>query len=393
MDKAILHKAVYHILRGAVKPYLWLKYRFKTDTLPRIEEPYLLLSNHTTEEDMFFTIAASKEPMYFVCGEHLLRNKLYGKPLRVLADPVPIPKGGAAVHAVREIINRIRSGHNICMFPEGKRSFHGETIPSPVSLGKLVKTAGCALVTYRVQGGYFTYPRWARNHHRKGHVEGKVIGVYSSARLREMSAQEITEIINRDTYENAYETQRLNRWPYKGKDLAMGMEHVLFICPRCRAMDSIQTEGDSFFCSACGMRGVYDTYGFLKGDDLPFDNVLSWMRWIEPEFDSFVLRHDPAVPLFTEENVLLYRMLDDYRNEDIETARLRVYRDRMALGTSGNVFLFEEIPYLSILFGNILLFTYRGNYYGLTGDTFHAWKCGRLWHLVKGDTNDKTKEM
>ena len=253
--------------------------------------------------------------------------------------------------------------------------------------------AGCALVTYRIHGGYFTYPRWARNHHRKGHVEGKVVGVYNSSQLNEMSAQEITEIINRDTYENAYETQRIKRWIYKGKDRAKGMEYVLFICPRCRTMDSVQTDGERFFCSACGMSGVYDEYGFLKGNYLPFDNVLSWMRWIEPEFDSFVLQHDATDSLFTEENVRLYRMLDDYRNEDIETASLRVFKDRMILGTSGNEFLFDEIQYLSILFGNILLFTYHGNYYGLTGDTFRAWKCGRLWHLVKGDANDKTKEM
>lgn len=46
-----------------------------------------------------------------------------------------------------------------------------------------------------------------------------------------------------------------------------------------------------------------------------------------------------------------------------------------------------------ILFGNILLFTYDDVYYGLTGETFHAWKAGRLWHLVKGDADDRTKEL
>ena len=393
MDKTTLHKVIYQILISVVRPYIWFKYRFKTDKLPQIDEPYILLSNHTTEEDMFFTGAASRHHMYFVCGEHLLRNKHYGRLLRTLADPVPLPKGGASLNAVREIVKRIRSGHNICMFPEGKRSFHGETIPSPDSLGKLVKMAGCALVTYRIFGGYFTYPRWARSHHRKGHVEGKVIGIYSSSQLKAMSAHEIAKVINRDTYENAYETQRQKHWIYKGKDRAKGMEHVLFICPCCKTMDFIQTEGNRFFCTACGMNGIYDEYGFLKGNDLPFDNVHSWMRWIETEFDSFVLEHNSDKPLFTEENILLYRMLDDYQNKDIETAALQVFRDRMILGSSGNEFLFDEIPYLSILYGNILLFTYQGNYYGLTGEAFRAWKCARLWHLFKGDVNDKTKEI
>ena len=393
MDKTILHKNIYQILRGVLRPYLWVKYRFKTDNVPKIDEPYILLSNHTTEEDMFFTGVASRQHMYFVCGEHLLRNKLYGRLLRTLADPLPVPKGGTAINSVREIMKRTKDGHNICMFPEGKRSFHGETIPSPVSLGKLVKMTGCALVTYRIEGGYFTYPRWARGHHRKGHVEGNVVGVYSSSQIKGMSASEITEIINRDTYENAYETQRIKRLTYKGKDLAKGMEHVLFICPRCRTMDSIQTKGDRFFCSECGMNGIYDEYGFLKGDDLPFDDVHSWMRWIEPEYDTFVIKHEADEILFTEEDVLLYQMLDDYQNKDIERGTLKVSRDRMVFGSSGKEFIFDEIPYLSILYGNILLFTYNGNYYGLTGDAFRAWKCARLWHLVKGDVNDRTKEM
>ncbi|MCR5336373.1 MAG: 1-acyl-sn-glycerol-3-phosphate acyltransferase [Synergistes sp.] len=401
MKKIILHKAVYSIIRAIVRPYIRHKYRFTTDMIPDLKEPYLMLSNHTTEEDMLFTGTAGRKHMYFVCGEHLLRNRVYGKPLRILADPIAVPKGGATLSAVKEILNRLKAGFNVCMFPEGKRSFHGETIPSPESLGKLVKMAGCALVTYRIRGGYFTYPRWARDNHRKGHAEGKVVGIYSPDQLKEMTAKEITDIINRDTYENAYETQRREQWIYTGKNRAEGLEKVLFICPSCGGMDTISTDGDAFSCT-CGLRGVYDDYGFLKGEKLPFDNVLSWMRWIEPEYDRFVSRHGEDDLLFTEQDVLLYQMLDNYQNESILTGTLHVFNNRMTVEGTGSSedktepgyeFCFRDISALSILYGNILLFTYKGKYYGLTGDSFRAWKCGRLWHLTKGDTDDRTKEM
>ena len=387
----ILHKIIYHIVRAYGFVSMKQKYGFKTDRVPRMKEPFILLSNHTTEDDMLFTGLASRKHMYFVCGEHLLRNRVYGKMLKNLVDPIPIPKGGASLQAVKEIIKRSREGYNICMFPEGKRSYHGETIPSPVSLGKLVKKTGAALVTYRICGGYFTYPRWARDHHRKGHAEGQVVGVYSSAELSRMTAEEITDIINRDTYENAYESQRKLKWRYKGKDMAKGMEHVLFICPRCGRMDTIETSGDDFSCRACGLHGTYDEYGFLKGEELPFDNVLSWMRYIETAFDGYVQENAENPVLFTEENVLLYRMLEGYKNEDVLTDTLTVSAKGMAIGEYA--FSFAEITELSILYGNILLFTFKGNYYGLTGETFRAWKCGRLWHLEKGDTGDRTKEM
>ncbi len=389
----LVHRLVYHLARFFVRPMVWYKYRFKTDHVPRMKEPFLLISNHTTEDDMLFTGLASFQQTYFVCGEHLLRNKVYGKALRILQDPIPLQKGGNSLSAVREILSRLKQGCNICLFPEGKRSFHGETIPASAALGKLVKRAGCALVTYRIRGGYFTYPRWARGHLRNGHVEGKVMGVYSSAQLKEMTASQITDLINRDTYENAYVTQREKRWRYTGKNKALGMEKLLFICPVCHRIDSLVTKGDSFSC-VCGLKGIYDDYGFLEGDDLPFDNIYDWMRWTEKEFDQYVEAHsreDPEKPLFTEQNVLLYQMLDGYKNQDILTAPLEIYKDKLVIKQS--VFPLHEISFLSILFGNILLFTYDGTYYGMTGESFHAWKCARLWHLVKGDTNDKTKEI
>ncbi|MCR5594396.1 MAG: 1-acyl-sn-glycerol-3-phosphate acyltransferase [Lachnospiraceae bacterium] len=393
-----LHKIIYTIAVFVIKPAMKIKYGFKTDKVPDIKEPFILLSNHTTEDDMCFTAMAVRGHMYFVCGEHLLRNKLYGKLLRILIDPIPVPKGGASLEAVRSIYKRLKAGDNICMFPEGKRSFHGETIPSSVALGKLVKSAGCALVTYRIQGGYFTYPRWARKHHRKGHIEGHVVGVYGSNELSGMSAKEITDVINRDTYENAYETQRIKMWKYRGDNKAVGMEHILFICPKCKKMDTIRSDGDFFFCSDCGMNGKYNEYGFLEGKELLFDNVLSWMRWIEPEFDKYAEGFKDGELMYTEEGVLLYHMRDGYRNEDILTDTLKVYKDRMEIGTKDNgeaagVFSYDDISSLSILYGNILLFTHNGVYYGLTGDRFRAWKCARLWHLIKGDTSDPSREI
>ena len=352
-----------------------------------------MLSNHTTEVDMLFVGTACRQHMYFVCGEHLLRNKTYGSLLRRLADPIPIPKGSASLKAIREILNRIKEGQNVMMFPEGKRSFHGETIPASTATGALVKKAGCALVTYRIRGGYFTYPRWARGHLRSGHIEGKVMGIYSSAELSAMNPREITDLINRDLYENAYAVQREKMWPYKGKNLAVGMEHYLFICPVCGSYDTIRTEEDDFECTRCGLKGHYNEYGFLEGDGLPFDNVLDWGRWIEQRFDSDIAakREEPDILLFTEKSVRLYQMLDNYENQDILTGDLRIFRDRLEIGTF--VFPYREISALSMLYGNILLFTHNGTYYGMTSDIFRAWKCGRLWHLYKGHTGDPSREL
>ena len=57
------------------------KYRFRTDRVPQMNEPFLMLANHATESDHFMAACAAQTPMTFVCGEHLLRGK-HGKQLK-----------------------------------------------------------------------------------------------------------------------------------------------------------------------------------------------------------------------------------------------------------------------------------------------------------------------
>ena len=391
MNQSTFYAILYGVIRLLLWPFLKCRYGFRTDRVPKTNESFLLVSNHTTEDDMLFVMAACPKPVYFVCGEHLLRNPRYGRLLRRLLNPVPVPKGGSTLPAVRRMLKRLTAGERLCLFYEGKRSYHGETIPAPETLGALVKKAGCGLVTYHITGGYFTYPRWARGNRRRGHTEGHVAGVYSAARLRDLSAAEITALINRDTYENAYRTQRDRQWVYKGRRLAEGLESVLFLCPRCGAEDSIRTEGNRLFCARCSLAGEYTERGFLEGSELPYDNVLDWMRWIEREYDDRVRAAGEDACLDRVDGVELYQMDENYINHTLCTAELRLYRDRMELGE--RVFPFRDIHSLSVLYGNILLFTVGEAYYGLTGRSFKAWKYARLWHTEKGDTHDRTKEI
>ena len=180
---------------------------------------------------------ASRWHMYYVSGEHLFRNNGYGKILKNIINPIPLAKGKNSTSSIKEIMKRVKDGNNIMMFPEGKRSFHGETIPATLACAKLVKRLKCTLITYKIEGGFFTYPRWAKTH-RKGKVWGHVVNIYHSDKLNEMSDKEVTDVINRDIYDNAYVTQREKMYKYKGKNLALGLDNFLFTCPNCLS-DSI----------------------------------------------------------------------------------------------------------------------------------------------------------
>jgi len=371
------HRLIYSIAHR-IAPLLVRSYNFKTTPVPDPGEPYIVLANHTTERDMVMLATAFRKHMYFVCGEHLFRTS-FGKALRLLFDPIPAPRGGSMVKATMEILRRCKRGHNIMMFPEGCRSFHGETLPQSPVIGKLVKKSGHALITYRTRGGYFIAPRWAYEF-RPGQAEGAVVNVYSSADLAKMSAQEVTDAINRDIFENAYDSQTATPYPYRAKRLAEGLENYLVICPKCGSYDTMQTRDDRFHCTCCGLGGVYDEYGFLNGDELPFRRVDEWGKWMEDRYARNLSEKAPDALLFTEQDIQLYDVTSDHRRIDREKGELRIYRDRLEFG--GDTFDFENISALSLLYyGKTVLFTHKGRYVGMTGEAFHAWKIEQLYLL------------
>ena len=378
MDKGrfkLRYKLIYKTVRSLV-PLILHKYGFRTDRISKRDEPYIVVANHLTEVDMLMLAGAFSEHMYFVAGEHLLRTKA-GPKMKWAQDPVFTFKGAPSIDTMREVIRKIKAGHNVMIFPEGSRSFNGETIKLGNGIAKLVKMAGCALVTYHIEGGYFVAPRWAYTT-RTGPMKGNIVNVYSSEDVRNLSREELTDCINRDIYENAYVTQRRNMYTYKGKRLAEGLENYLVKCSRCGVFDSMVTEDDRFRCTKCGQSGRYTPEGFLEGDGLRFDSVYDWGIWSEEETCKYIREFEGEGPVFSDEDVVLYEVLPDHSRIDLISGEVKGYRDRFEAGAE--VFAFEDISGMDMLyFGKTLVFTYKKRHLAITGEHYHAIKYQKLF--------------
>ncbi len=375
------YRIAYFLVRKAVTPVMLRKYSYTSEIAPKMSEPYLVLANHTTERDMLMVASGFPQPMYYVGGAHLLRTKMKWFITKV-ANIIPAPRGGSMMRTIKEILGRLKKGYSVMMFPEGCRSFCGDTADAGMPTVKLLRKAGCALITYRIVGGYFVAPRWA-HHHRDGHVSGRVMNVYSSEQLAGMTDEEILAAINADIGEQAYETQAEKMSPYTCEGLAEGLENYLIICPKCGSYDTMVTKGDHFECSHCGLGGTYTKYGYLEGEELPYRRVDDWGHWMVPKFDEDMKNIEHGTLLFSEKDMLLYQMMPDHTRADIGTDELRVYHDRMEW--RDKVFEYSKISAMSLLyFGKSFLFTDDTGYYGITGETFHAWKVERLVQLYLG---------
>ena len=137
------YRLIYKVARKAVR-FPLRKYQFQTDKLPKTDEPYIVMANHLTEADIIMVARAFPQHMYYVAGEHLRRSKIGGL-IEWAQHPIFEFKGAGAVEVVREITRRVKRGNNVIIFPEGSRSFNGETIKLPLSAAKIVKMAKCGI--------------------------------------------------------------------------------------------------------------------------------------------------------------------------------------------------------------------------------------------------------
>ena len=285
-DTYTKHVNAYMLLKRIFGPLFRFIFNISSTPLPEgLPWPYLLVSNHTTDLDPVLVALSCKEHMYFVASEHVLRGGVGAWLLKKLFAPISRLKGGTDAAAAMAILRKLRGGASVCLFAEGNRSFNGLTGEVFPATGKMLKAAGCALVTFKLEGGYLSSPRWSRSL-RRGRMKGYPVRFFTPEQLATMTPDEINGAIAEDIHEDAYAREKKENIAFKGRRLAEGLETALFICPRCGRLGQMQSRRDTLFC-ACGMRASYDEYGCLHGN-MPFCTVTDWDKWQSEKIEAFI---------------------------------------------------------------------------------------------------------
>lgn len=271
------HVFFYETFRPLAVLYLKFLFDYKYEKVPKKDENYIVLSNHVSDYDPIFVAASFRKQMYFVASEHIARWGWLFKLIDFLVSPIIRYKGTVAASTAIDILKRVKSGSNVCVFAEGVRTWDGVSSPILPSTAKLIKKAGCGLYTYKIIGGYFASPMWCGANIRRGPVYGAPVNYYSKEQLQSMSADEIYEVIIADLHEDAYERQLIEPKKYSGKNLAEGLENLMFICPSCGQKDAFTSKGNMVQCKHCDLSYTYDEYGMLHGGD--FKTVKEFADW------------------------------------------------------------------------------------------------------------------
>jgi len=328
MDHLNRYRFVWSTCRFLLGP--WLKHKFNyTPELCSADGPFLVLANHNTDWDPLLLALAFPKYMSFVASEHIFRWGSAAKAIVFLINPIARLKGTTAGDTAMTMLRRLKKGVNVAMFAEGNRSFDGVTGNILPATGKLARSSGAGLVTYRFDGGYFTSPRWCGSALRKGKLTGKVVNVYTPEQLKAMTPAEVNAAICRDLYVDAYAVQREQMIPFRGKNLAEHLETVLCRCPKCGRLDTMHSAGDTLSCD-CGFSVRYNEYGFFEGDDAPFDNVTDWDRAQTEQLCALAdTVPDRETPVFSDERMVLQEILPEHDSSMLGTGTLTLFRDRL----------------------------------------------------------------
>lgn len=339
MEHWVRDKAFWRFFRNFLGGWLRRKFNFKAEPVTA-EGPYLVLANHATDWDPLLMALSFEPQMYFVASEHIFRWGLVWSVINWFVHPIARLKGTTASDTVMTVMRRMKKGANIAIFADGNRTWTGKTGDILRSTGKLAKNCGGGLITYKLEGGYFTNPRWAGSRLRRGRMRGYAVGIYPREQLRAMTADQINAIINRDLYEDAYARQRADPTAFRGRRLAAGLETMLCVCPKCGKTGTLRSTGDSLRCT-CGLSVRYTEYGFLEGDGLLFDNIADWDAGQTETLCARALAAGDGEVIFSDTDITMLQLREHHGQKSLGGGRLALFRDRLAC--AGREFLLDEI--------------------------------------------------
>ncbi|MCR5663734.1 MAG: 1-acyl-sn-glycerol-3-phosphate acyltransferase [Oscillospiraceae bacterium] len=336
--------------------YICRKFNMTHEDLS-VDGPVLLIPNHSCGWDpLLVAMSLPEKQVYFVASEHIFRLGFVSRLLERFLAPIPRKKASSGADTVKACLRHLKAGHSVCLFAEGEQTWDGVSRPVFPATGKLVKSSGATLVTYRIEGAYLSLPRWGKGV-RRGRVHGAPVGIYPPETLRSMTPQAINALIERDLYENAWTRQRENPVAFKGRRRAEGLERMLYLCPSCRRIGTLQSRGDRVFCS-CGLDLHYTEEGFFNPCE-PFSTLADWDAWQRKTLKT--IDFSPSEPCFSDEGAVLSRIGAGHREELLARGKLLRYADRLECGAFS--FPADEIVSMAMVQDHLLLFSFRDEYY------------------------------
>jgi transcription elongation factor Elf1 len=142
---------------------------------------------------------------------------------------------------------------------------------------------------------------------------------------------------------NEFEFNKTAQIAFHGQHKAEYLESVLFYCLECNSMNSLCSQGNEFFCNACGMRVRVNDTGFFekinKAEKIP-DTILEWSNKQLEYIKGFDFSGFTDKPLFRDNDVILYKAERAKKEIPLGKGTIEFFTDKLVV--CGEDFLLAE---------------------------------------------------
>ncbi len=151
----LLYEMGYWLSRTGLS--LGFQYRFEGGRhIPR-SGPALLIANHQSFFDPSIVGSATRRHLCFLARKTLFRG-WFGKLIHRL-NAVPVDQEGVAKEGLQRILEQLRAGQAVLVFPEGERTPTGEIQPLKPGILLLIKRIDAPIVPIGIAGAFDALPR------------------------------------------------------------------------------------------------------------------------------------------------------------------------------------------------------------------------------------------
>jgi len=130
---------------------------FGRENIPK-KGAFIVASNHQSYLDPVLCGAPLRRPMHYLARESLFSNWFF-RALISSVNALPLKQGEGDLTTVRQVIELLKQGKGVCLFPEGTRTTNGRIEPFKPGLGLLCRRGNAAIVPTVIDGAFECWPR------------------------------------------------------------------------------------------------------------------------------------------------------------------------------------------------------------------------------------------
>ncbi len=245
----------------------------------------LILAQHTSNFDHIIVGSAllPARPI-FVLSKHFPAKSKMMRWILTKINSISKKMFCPDTRAVIDMLRTVEAGNTLVLFPEGRLTWYSESLRITDGTASLIKKLGVNVYAVHVDGAGKSFPKWAKCF-RKGRINVTTEKMFDKADIPNITTEAIDSTI-RTAFDHSEENV-LTDIPFKTKDTTLGLDGIIWKCPKCGAEDKLVTKDSTVRCQNCDLNASIDFYGRISGtpEESGISTVADWYNYCKRSLD------------------------------------------------------------------------------------------------------------